>query len=98
MTSGSVQVTIDGIRSKIDKLALLHKNAQDENFKLKAEREQLLKILEDKKNIIINLEDKNKRIKLAKSLTDAGGSTLDVKLKINEMVREIDKCVAFLNK
>ena len=75
MTSGNIQVTIDVIISKIDKLALLLKNAQNENFKLKAEREQLLKTLEDKKNIINNLEEKNKRIKLAKSLTAAGGST-----------------------
>ena len=40
----------------------------------------------------------NKVIKIANSLSDSDDSTLGVKLKINELVREIDKCIAYLNK
>ncbi len=43
------------------------------------------------------LEDSNKTLKIAKSLTGADENS-DAKLKINELVREIDKCIALLNK
>lgn len=46
---------------------------------------------------IASLEEANKTLKIAKSLTGAGENT-DAKLKINELVREIDKCIALLNK
>jgi cell shape-determining protein MreC len=47
------------------------------------------------------LNEKLKMLKLAKKL-DGDGDTInknkDVKLMINEMVREIDKCIGLLNK
>jgi chromosome segregation ATPase len=46
---------------------------------------------------ITSIEESNKTLKIAKSLTGAGENT-DAKLKINELVREIDKCIALLNK
>lgn len=46
---------------------------------------------------ITALEEANKTIKIAKSLTGAEEST-EAKLKINALVREIDKCIALLNK
>lgn len=46
---------------------------------------------------ITALEEANKTIKIAKSLTGAEDST-EAKLKINALVREIDKCIALLNK
>lgn len=51
------------------------------------------------KSSLEELEQKYKVLKLAKSIE--GGETeqgKDLKLKINEMVREIDKCIALLNK
>ena len=63
---------------------------------------QLKKIDEEKSNLqneINQLQEQVKLLKLAKQLE--GGSvqdTKEVKLKINEMVREIDKCIALMNK
>ncbi len=45
-----------------------------------------------------DLSDKYKVLKMAKSLEGASSENKEVKLKINEMVREIDKCIALLNK
>ena len=47
---------------------------------------------------IEEIEKKYKVLKMAKSLEGASSESKDVKLKINEMVREIDKCIALLNK
>jgi hypothetical protein len=35
---------------------------------------------------------------MAKSLEGSNEKTLDIKQKINEFVREIDKCIVLLNK
>jgi hypothetical protein len=37
-------------------------------------------------------------VKLAKSIEGSGEDTSKLKLKINEVVREVDKCIAMLNK
>ena len=51
------------------------------------------------KNIISDLNENVKMLKLASQIDGNDiGSTKDVKLMINEMVREIDKCIALLNK
>ncbi|MBL4755436.1 MAG: hypothetical protein JKY52_17800 [Flavobacteriales bacterium] len=80
------------------KVIELHRKVKDDNYKLRMEKAQLLKTLEEERAKIDALEEQNKRIKLARSLEDSGETSLDVKLKINEMVREIDKCISYLNK
>ena len=51
------------------------------------------------KNKISDLNEKVKMLKLASQIDGKEvGSTKDVKLMINEMVREIDKCIALLKK
>ena len=51
------------------------------------------------KSNISQLNDQVKMLKLASQIDgNEVGSTKDVKLMINEMVREIDKCIALLNK
>ena len=51
----------------------------------------------ESKSKILELEERNKVLKLAKSLGENSGKTTDVKLKINELVREIDTCIALVN-
>ena len=98
MVAPSIPVRIERIQSKVKRVIELHKRVKDENYKLQVEKEQLLKTLLEGKARIEDLEEQNKRIKLARSLQDSGETSLDVKLKINEMVREIDKCISYLNK
>ena len=51
------------------------------------------------KTKISDLNENVKMLKLASQIDgNEVGSTKDVKLMINEMVREIDKCIALLNK
>ena len=70
-----------------------------ENSKIKENilsKEQEISALNS--NITV-LNDQLKMLKLASQLDgNEVGSTTDVKLMINEMVREIDKCIALLNK
>ena len=94
----NLSLSVSDIRSKIEKIVHLHERVKDENFKLIAEKEDLLKAIESKKNMINNLEERTKILKLAKSLSGVNESSLDTKLKINDLVREIDRCIALLNR
>ena len=46
----------------------------------------------------IELEEKIKVIKLAQHLSGSDQNTRDIKLKINEYIREIDKCLGLINR
>jgi uncharacterized protein YpbB len=53
-------------------------------------------INEQQQKTINELKDKIKLLKIAK-ITETKEGAVDAKLKINEMVREIDKCIGLLN-
>ena len=46
---------------------------------------------------LIRCNEKNKVLKLAKSIAGMEGKNTEVKLKINELVREIEKCISLVN-
>ena len=98
MNTIDLPVKVESIKTKVNEIMVMHQKVKDDLFKLEAEKDQLVKSLKESKTIIENLEEKNKRIKLAKSLSEDNESSLDVKLRINELVREIDKCIAYLNR
>ena len=66
---------------------------------LNVDRQNLQKELDDKNQVTVKLKEEIKVLKLAKSLGDneKDGSNTDLKLKINEIVREVDRCMAMLN-
>jgi hypothetical protein len=78
---------------------------QEENDLLKLENESLKVALNASKNKAAELEEKVRVLTLARSLEgsptgDSGTNekTLDIKQKISEFVREIDKCIVLLKK
>ena len=58
---------------------------------------RFLRTIEEQEVIIKQLKDKNNYIKISQSVKQSEGNT-DVKNKIDELVREIDKCIRLLNK
>ncbi len=64
---------------------------------LKQKQTNLERELKDQLKLIDELKEKNKTLELAKSLKQGEGNR-DVKKRIDEMVREIDKCIELLNK
>jgi chromosome segregation ATPase len=90
---------INDIRVFINNLKDELKLKNHENSKIKENilsKEQEISALNS--NITV-LNDQLKMLKLASQLDgNEVGSTTDIKLMINEMVREIDKCIALINK
>lgn len=93
----NISLIVSSLQSKVEKLVIQHKKAMEDIKQLKEENGFLRKNMIQEKNKIKELEEKYKVVKLAKSLNQENDKSTDIKLKINELVREIDKCIALLN-
>lgn len=82
---------------KIDKLIDRFKRAEDECSRLQQLNDNLIVRLNQNDKRIKELELKIERIKLSEALSGEGEYADAANRKIDELVREIDKCVALLN-
>ena len=87
---------VSSLRQKTEKLVNTHELAVEKNGKLATEIVQLKEELTKKNQQLTVMNDKVNLLKIAGSVDNE--STKDVKLKINEMVREIDKCIAQISR
>ena len=71
---------------------------KEQNELLLDDNEQMRKRFVTLSNELKDLEEKHRILKLAKSVAVTDEKTLDIKTKINDFVREIDKCIAILSK
>lgn len=83
---------------KTERLIELCGALQEENDLLKLENESLKVALAISKEKNKEFDEKLRVLKLAKSFSETNEKTLDIKQKINEFVREIDKCIVLLKK
>jgi predicted nucleic acid-binding Zn-ribbon protein len=91
--------TLTSLQSKIEKLVHLHKKAKDDIAKIGHEKDELEKVILEKDVQIAALEERIKVLKLAKTISSTNDNNItDIKYKINELVREIDKSIALLNR
>ena len=92
-----MKVTIERLHNKIVLLLEKHQQLKDD---LKVSNEMvdvLSKQLDEQNQTIHQLNEKNKVLKLSTSIQNKQGNNKAAKQKINELVREIDKCIALLN-
>ena len=90
------KVLITGIEYKVRKLVDQYNKLKKNQVLLLEENKKLKEVVEEKNIFVENLKQEIPKIKLAKSLESKEGSN-DAKMKINELVREIDKCIGLLN-
>ena len=93
----SLNNLISGIEIKLNNLLSSYKKVKSINSNLKEENANLLSDIEQKNIEISTLKDKIKIISISKSVDVSKGDIRQTKLKINEYIREIDKCIAQLN-
>lgn len=87
---------VSGIEFKTRALAARFEAISKENEELKKSNQQLLETLEEQKLNVKQLQYKNQIIKIAKAIEKEKGST-NAKFLINELLREVDRCVGLLN-
>jgi hypothetical protein len=94
----SVAEQLDSVLHKTARLIELCNALQEENDLLLQENQTIKAALTSSKNKNTDLEEKLRVLKLAKSIEGTTEKSLDIKQKINDFVREIDKCVVLLKK
>ncbi|MBC8987328.1 hypothetical protein QG516_18260 [Pedobacter gandavensis] len=94
----SVADQLNSVLQKTARVIELCNALQEENDLLKQENQAVKGALDNAKTQRADLEEKLRVLKLAKSIEGTSEKTLDIKQKINDFVREIDKCVVLLKK
>ena len=90
---------VENIEKKVSKLIKLYQSVQKEKEEILTENNKLESDLSDKDETINRLEEKIKLLRITKSVsTQDDERNKESRQKINEYVREIDKCIALLNK
>jgi chromosome segregation ATPase len=89
---------INRLNENIHSLILLYNKSIEENKKIKTElnnKTEKITILESE---LSELKTKYEKLKLAKTIEGTISETGDAKQKLNRIIREIDNCIALLNK
>ena len=85
------------IERKVRKLAGENQRLRLEVEKANDRCKQLQEQLDNQNIVINNLKEQNNKLKLGNTLTQKGDS-VEIKLKINQLIRSIDKSLALINK
>ncbi len=97
MSAEQVEI-LGGIKDKIQSVKVRMREHEDENHRLKHKNEELQQVVQQKQALIDELEQKNQQLSLVESIMADGEDAHDARIRINRIVREIDKCIALLNR
>ncbi len=86
------------LNKKLDELLDRYNDLRLKNSDLKTENEKLRQQLHLSDERIKTLETSYERVKLSGALLGSGENAVEARKKINELVREIDRCVTLLNR
>lgn len=96
--SASDPDTFNQLQIRIRMVVDLYEKERTENEQLKKKSIDLEERLKRDGNRLNDLEEKYNKLKISKALIASSNDVHDAKLKVNRMVREIDKCIALLNR
>lgn len=91
------ETTVSGIEYKVRKLIDDNEKLRQQVKRLNNEKQDLQKACDNQNILINNLKEQTKILKLGNALTQKGDSA-EIKLKINQLIRSIDKSLAILTK
>lgn len=89
-------VLLQNLDEKVDRLLEANNDLKEENTRLNQHTEELKSALASSQTAIVALEDEIKMLKMANSVAGVSDKNTEMKLKINELVKEIDKCMSLL--
>lgn len=93
---GKITVAVDNLEKSTAILLQKHLQLKQENAELKKSLEAMEKSITEKEETISSLIEKNRISNVAQ--TSNPDDRREAKKTINEMIREVDKCIAQLNK
>jgi predicted RNase H-like nuclease (RuvC/YqgF family) len=97
MISSNIDLVVK-LEEKVDRLVGRYQTEKEENRMLRGQISQLTRQLEDASSSFVSLEERFNNLKISKSLEASSEDVHETKVRINQIVREIDKCIALLNR
>ncbi len=86
------------LNRKLDELLTRFNDLKTESEVLRKSNEVLERMLHERDERIKELETRYERVKLTGALLGEGENASEAKKKITDLVREIDRCVALINR
>lgn len=93
-----LKANLNGLERKLMVLIGEHKTLQEEVKSLKSENQQLKSAIKVRDEQITGFHNQLKITKIVDNLNPEDGSVLELKKKVDEYIREIDKCIAHLSR
>ena len=93
-----LKANLSGLERKILVLINEHKSLKEELRNLKSDNLELKAAVKARDEQLAGFHNQLKITKLVDSLNPEDGSSLELKKKVDEYIREIDKCIAHLNR
>ena len=92
-----LKTNLNGLERKILVLLNEHKAAKNEVSGLKSENLELKKTLKQRDDQLSNFKNQIKITKIVDYINPEDGSVSELKRKVDEYIKEIDKCIAHLS-
>jgi FtsZ-binding cell division protein ZapB len=88
---------VDSLQSKLTRLLSKYELLQIENQQLLERSEKLILEVREKQESISSIENRYESLRIANAIVGSKEDKHITKLKINTLIREIDKCIAQLD-
>jgi uncharacterized coiled-coil DUF342 family protein len=93
-----LKTNLSGLERKILVLVSEHKNVKEELKGLKRENQDLKEAIRARDEQITGFHNQLKITKIVDSINPEDGSVSELKKKVDDYIREIDKCIAHLGR
>ena len=94
----SKTTVIDAIKAKIDRLVSDNRRLRDDYTKVARQRDKAKTENRELAGQVARLEKRIQVLELRESMTGDSEDTKAARARVNRLMREVDKCIALLNK
>jgi hypothetical protein len=97
MYSTDIIGKLEDLEVRLKKLIEENRLLKQDYLELCAENEELKSNIDSQNEVLKNFQNQDKITKLVSSIAEGAQNSTELKLKINEYIKEIDKCIVFLS-
>ena len=98
MDQEALKANLNGLERKILVMLSEHKALKEELRGVKSENQDLKTGLKTRDEQLVNFKNQIKITKIVDQINPEDGSASELKRKVDEYIREIDKCIAYLSR
>lgn len=98
MNQETLKTNLNGLERKLQMLVGEHKSLKEQVVLLKQENQELKTGLRSRDEQLLNFKNQIKISKIVDNLNPEDGSSSELKKKVEEYIREVDRCIAYLSR